>query len=44
MDLSKLSISELRELRTNVNQWIDHRGIILKQLKQLKIKGYEFKK
>ena len=23
MDLSKLSISELRILRTNVNQWID---------------------
>ena len=26
MDLSKLSISELRELRTNVNQWIDIKG------------------
>ena len=27
MDLSKLSISELRTLRTKVNQWIDHKGI-----------------
>ena len=27
MDLSKLSISELRALRTKVNQWIDHKGI-----------------
>ena len=26
MDLSKLSISELRELRNNVNQWIDIKG------------------
>lgn len=26
MDLSKLSISELRELRSNVNQWIDMKG------------------
>ena len=26
MDLSKLSISELRELRSNVNQWIDIKG------------------
>lgn len=26
MDLSKLSIQELRELRSNVNQWIDIKG------------------
>jgi len=26
MDLSKLSISELRILRANVNQWIDIKG------------------
>lgn len=27
MDLSKLSISELRALRAKVNQWIDHKGM-----------------
>ena len=26
LDLSKLSVKELRELRTNVNRWIDVKG------------------